>query len=100
MIVKILANGTAILEEAGDFSRFHVDAAARVDVDAALRNCGAGHNADASDEAVIAVSWVRSACGALTADANWSEGFQRMLEYAKSMGWLHDDAISAHIVRS
>lgn len=38
--------------------------------------------------------------GELAASPEWREGFERMLEFARSRGWVRDDgAVRAHVER-
>lgn len=67
-------------------------------VAAALGDLGAGAGAD---HVWVSVAGVRSLTGD-AADADWETGYQAMLTFAKSMGWMNDDEtmIKAHIDRS
>ncbi|MGL3150338.1 hypothetical protein ACSS7Z_08230 [Microbacterium sp. A82] len=66
------------------------------DVDAHLRAAGLGR---ATDEHVwIEAEPLQSAASALSTAADWNDGFARMLDYARSKGWVDDTgAIRAHV---
>lgn len=97
MIVVIDERGVE-LAEPEDLTRF----SARVTVPLpaagrALLNAGAGALLDDSHVAVRE-AWLRSRAGGLSDTAEWRDGFDRMLAYAESKGWITDDgAVRAHI---
>jgi hypothetical protein len=91
---------TVALSEPADCGRFHVvvrgsgDAA---DLDQALRADDVG-SVDGDGEALVRVDAVRRlALGAV--GETWEDDFAAMLGYARSKGWLSDDATSirAHV---
>lgn len=93
MIVSVTADGVELLA-ADDFTRFHVQAPAGIDVVAVLEKHGWGAAADGGDV------WIN--VEALTPDersADWMIGFEKMLAYAESKGWTDGDRarLRAHV---
>ena len=90
---------TAILMEANDFTRLHVAAPQSWDatrIDAVLRRAGAGYVHDSN--AWLSVDWI-AAAEASAADTGWRNDLFKMLDYARSKGWvtLDEAAVQAHI---
>jgi hypothetical protein len=93
-----LASGTGpALLAPGDFGSFKVSIRGGDDREQAARAlAGVG---DWVDDGHVAVSpdAVRGLAGDAAAAAEWEEGFDAMLAYAKSKGWIVDGAIRAHV---
>jgi hypothetical protein len=89
--------GDVGLRDPGDCSRFHVAVQGPQDdrrLADALTAAGVGRMDGA--EALVDVAAVRRlAEGRVGAD--WDSEFARMLDYAMSKGWMHGDAIQAHV---
>ena len=85
------------LEEADDFTRFHVVCEHDADVSSALQAAGWG-TADPDGDAYISVDALRTA-GRSAGGSDWQDGFEKMLAYAQSKGWLDEagTAIQAHV---
>jgi len=82
-----------------DLQRFHVAVAPDVaDLDATLRSSGFGRLDRETGDALIAVAAVRRAVQGRVG-AGWEEGFEGMLSYAASKGWLDQgrSLIRAHV---
>jgi hypothetical protein len=95
-----LTDAGAKLVDSDDFAHFSVTAPSEYNDDqiaGALHHSGAGYLAD--NGAMISATWIKEKAQPTTA---WSEGFQAMLSFAESRGWLADDgeSIAAHIERS
>ncbi len=88
----------ASLADPENFQQFHV-AVAGAETDTALAALGsAGAPTDEDDHVWVSVAAVRGwAEGRVGED--WEQGFQKMLDYAGSAGWLDDERrhIRAHI---
>ena len=85
------------LEDPDNFQQFHVSVQGDVnDVGAALASAGFGSLVD--EDARISVAAVRAAAAGRV-DDGWDDGFAKMLEYARTKGWLEDGdtSIRAHI---
>lgn len=92
MLLRIGADGAAVLEEAGEFTRFAValhPAAPAGALAAVARRDGA--------HAWIAPETLRR-LSPMGADAAWQTGFAAMLDFARSRGWVDaEGAIRAHV---
>ena len=98
MYVRVTGGG-ASLEDPTNLKQFHVSADdAAVDVGAAL--AGSGFGTMEGNDAMISVEAVRSAAAGRVGDG-WEAGFEAMLDFARSKGWLSDDgtAVRAHVER-
>ena len=93
-----VASGELGLEQPDVLTQFHVSASGG-DLDAVVAALGAhGRAADAPDHVFIAIASVREwAVGRV--DESWEAGFQKMLDYARSKGWLDESGthIQAHL---
>ena len=96
MIVVISSEGAVTLTDPSEFRAFKVVAASDVDVDTALRRAGAGH-AISGDHVGIAGGWLLEQAGDLADQAEWRSGYDAMVSYAESKGWLQGDQITAHV---
>jgi len=90
----------AKLVDSDDFTHFSVTAPTEYDdaqIAAALHHSRAGYLAD--NGAMISTTWIK---GKVQPTTTWLKGFQAMLSFAESRGWLADDgeSIAAHIERS
>lgn len=86
------------LVEPEDFTRFHVESELSPrEIDTALRASYAGNMNGA--EALVALDFIRSDAGPPSSDDQWISGFQAMISYAKTRGWLTEDGLHllAHI---
>jgi hypothetical protein len=102
MIVKIVdsAGGlTAEVAEPNAFKGLHVEVPARVSSDALSRllvehGIGDVVGSDGDEAVALSIEWLRS-------HADDQAGFDAMVAYADSKGWvLPGNAVRAHIVRS
>lgn len=91
-------NLTGELCDAFDLKQFSVHVGEGCPADAVakwLAEAGAGH--PAGEDVAINVQWLR----ARTAEhpAEWQEGFQQMLEYASTKGWMDEarTVVMAHV---
>ena len=91
------APGDVGLQEPGDCTRFHVAARGGRDerrLADALSASGVGR-VEGSDALVDVGAVRRMAEGRVSPD--WGQDFDRMLDYARTKGWLQGDAIQAHV---
>lgn len=95
--MRITVTTSVEIEQVDDLAAFSVASdLPRADLDARLRAAGLGRTAD--EHVWIDAEPLRSAASALTTAPDWHDGFDRMLEYARSKGWLDDaGAIRAHV---
>lgn len=101
-MIVVVSTSDVRLVEAVDLRKFHVAAPADLSEEALSRlllQSGAGALESAA-EAMIRVDWLRAS--ATGTDESWSKGFDDMLTFAASKGWMSRDgqAVKAHIVRS
>jgi len=100
MIVTVDLSGPEAvvgLDEPADCKRFHLSAHGEKDearLALALTESGAGRLA--GSDALIEVAAIRRLAEGRVTPA-WAEEFDQMLGYATAKGWLHDDAIQAHV---
>jgi hypothetical protein len=98
MIIVATASGLTI-RDAGDFRDFHVETVGGVDLAEALTVAGAGRLAGA--DAFVSTGWIRDAMAEREEDDDaWRKGFEAMLGFARSQGWIAEDGdgIRAHVV--
>lgn len=94
--------GRVSLEEADDLGQFHVEApggAAFAEIVALLQREGAGRAVEAStDHLWVSIDALRSLAGQRGDD--WDTGFDEMLAYARSKGWVDETGthVRAHVV--
>ena len=95
--MRITVTTRVDIEQADDLTAFSVATDLPLpDVDARLRAAGLG--GAAGEHAWIDAEALRTAASALATAADWNAGFDRMLDYARSKGWLGaDGAIRAHV---
>lgn len=99
MIIDVTHGGIA-LHDPRTFSDLHVAVHGDVDLQEALTIAGAGRMD--GDDAFVSTRWVRNAISDLGLDdEEWQTGFEAMLGFARSQGWIADDGngIRAHVVR-
>jgi hypothetical protein len=85
------------LDDPSDCKRFHLSAHGEEDetrLGLALTQSGVGR-IDSGD-AVIEVEAIRRLAEGRVTPA-WAHDFDQMLSYAETKGWLHGDAIQAHV---
>jgi hypothetical protein len=99
MIVRIHDDGAVTLEDADTFTALHV-AALGLDPGAILDALGEDATA-ASDEALWLAIDRLHALGARHGGPDWRAGCDRMLDYARSKGWVDESGhhVRAHIER-
>ena len=88
------------LADPDDLGSFKVLAEAAAPDTAALARALEGVGAMSPDgHAFISVDAVRLLAGDRAGDPEWSSGFEKMLAYAGSKGWMNEagDAIQAHV---
>lgn len=95
--MRITVTTRVEIEQVDDLTAFSLATdLPRSDLDARLRAAGLGSVSDG--HAWIDAESLRTAASALTTDPGWNDGFDRMLDYARSKEWLDaDGAIRAHI---
>lgn len=93
MIIAIDASGAVTLQEAGDFRGFKVTSALADKGRLAAALSGVGRYD--GEHAWISRNWLVGQGAAH--GAAWQAGFDRMLAFAQSKGWVENDAIRAHI---
>lgn len=91
MIIELSSNSTPTITDTDRLDRLH----ATCDVDLDLANLGQTCVPADADHVWVSVDALRDA-------ADDAEGFEAMIAYAGSKGWLNDDAtmVRAHIERS
>jgi hypothetical protein len=96
-----LTHSPAEVREPDDLKRLHVLAPAGLDVDGALRASGLGSQG-LDGRVLLDVAALRGAAEALAADPGWAAGWDAMVAYAGSKGWLAADgaALVAHVERT
>ena len=101
MYVEITTGGAGTtsggLCEVDDLHRFSVRAGADCSDELVtnwLAESGAGRRA--GDDVAMSVQWLRQCTAERPAD--WQDGFQKMLDYAATKGWMDDmrTAVMAH----
>lgn len=114
-VVVDLVDGAVRLEGWGAFGSFAVRALPAPDSDAddpgalgalaaalSLHDVGLvepGGDVLAPPPAVRRLAEEAATAEGLVLDAEWEEGFEAMVEYARGMGWVSDDgALRAHVV--
>ena len=90
--------GTAEVREAANLKQFSVRTTGPTDVDSLSRGLGELGRVDSTDHAWIDISALRAASGR-SSDSDWSSGFEAMIAYAASKGWVDETgtAVRAHI---
>lgn len=100
MIVDVeVRSGQVTLLEPEDLHRFHVQADG--DAEAVATALGdRGYRAEAPDHVFVRIETLR-ALAADRVEPDWAAGFQKMLAYAKSRGWLDEEEthVLAHVER-
>jgi len=99
MIIAVTRAGVA-LRDADDLKKFAVSSElGSADVAAILTETGWGRASDEEGHVAVSVAAVRNAAAAAGhASEEWDDGFERMLAYAATKGWLVDpDHILAHV---
>lgn len=100
MLVDVTSE-PAEVREVDDLKRLHVLAPEGLDVDRALRASGLGSQ-DPDGRVLLDIRALRAAALALASGPRWPEGWDAMVAYAASKGWLADDgsALVAHVERT
>jgi hypothetical protein len=101
MIVQLTDSGTVELLDGSDFGGLRISAPDGSDVGRILEAANAGA-IDGTGHAQIPVEWLRMAARSQgLADAGWEQGFQAMLEFATSRGWMRPGSptVQVHIER-
>ncbi|RYY92042.1 MAG: hypothetical protein EOO24_29970 [Comamonadaceae bacterium] len=99
MILAVNADHTVVLEDAGDFRRFHLEIDPALDLDAARSALAGVAHLESADKA-----WVdRPALYSLGRDAGgeaWETQADAMLQGAARHGWVrgHEPSIQSHVV--
>lgn len=96
-----LTSSPGRVREPDDLKRLHVLAPAALDVDRALRASGLGSQ-DTGGRVLLDVAALRAAAQALASAPDWAEGWDAMVAYAGTKGWLSADgaALFAHVERT
>jgi len=92
MIITVDQTGAVSLTEADNFRGFKV-ASSLADPAALGQALRAAGRFD-GEHAWIERSWLVAQAGG---GAEWAAGFEKMMAFAQSKGWVADDAIRAHI---
>ncbi len=91
------APGEVGLEDPGDCGRFHVAARGERDerrLAEALTKAAVGRME--GEDALVEMGAVRRLAEGRVAPG-WEQDFDRMVDYAKTKGWVRGDAIQAHV---
>ncbi|MHA7223958.1 hypothetical protein ACX80S_16820 [Arthrobacter sp. RHLT1-20] len=88
------------LMESGDFTKFHVSVPADAPhelLPSCLQSTGAGHPVD-PEHVAVSVKWLRDNA---PVEPVWEAGFEAMISYAATKGWVSDDGttLTAHVQR-
>jgi hypothetical protein len=51
----------------------------------------------ASEHAYVGVGAIRELAGSRGADPEWESGFQQMVQYARSKGWMREGSVRGHV---
>jgi hypothetical protein len=96
-----LTSGAAEVREVDDLRRLHVLGPASLDVDRALRAAGLGSQ-DPDGRVLLDVAALRDAAESLTSDPAWPQGWEAMVAFARSKGWVASggSALVAHVERT
>ena len=97
--VIVRADGDGVrVDEVEDLKRLHVESSLDLDaLRAAVEAAGAG-SVTGDGHVALDPGWLRAA--GPDGDRTWSEGFDAMVGYARSKGWVDDaGAIRAHVER-
>jgi hypothetical protein len=100
MIIDVTASGVA-LRELRVFDDFHVEVADGVDLGEALTLAHAGRPIGDGD-VFVSTSWIRTVMAEREDDdEEWQAGFEAMLGYARSRGWMSEDGdgFRSHVTR-
>jgi hypothetical protein len=98
MIIHVTASGVS-LRDVRVFDDFHVEVAPDIDLEETLTLAGAGR-AIGDGDVYISLPWIRSVMAEREEDDEaWQTGFEGMLGYARSRGWISEDgtAFRSHI---
>ncbi|WP_224167150.1 hypothetical protein [Arthrobacter sp. StoSoilA2] len=98
MIVLLNRHEAKILE-ADDFRRLHVSTGLTAEgIGDALRKSGIGASYE-DDHAVLKVSALRAKASSAARGPDWDAGWEKMIAYARSKGWLTNDetGLFAHV---
>jgi hypothetical protein len=99
MIIDVTASGVS-LRELRVFDDFHVEVADRVDLAEALTLAGAGRTIGDGD-VFVSTAWIRGVMAEREDDdEQWQTGFEAMLGYARSRGWMSEDGdgFRSHVI--
>jgi hypothetical protein len=98
IVVVDLEEDRVSLAEPADFGRFHVQVVGGWDEGAADLLLGGVGRLESIERAWIDVRAVRVLAGDVV-DEEWDTGFDAMIDFAGSKGWLSEDgtAIQAHV---
>ena len=90
--------GSAEVREASDLKQLSVRTVGPTDLASLSRGLGELGRVDSTDHAWIDISALRTASGR-SGDAEWSSGFDAMIAYATTKGWVDEAgaAVRAHI---
>lgn len=98
MKIMVSSNQVEIIE-IDNFKQFHIEASGDTNsLQAQFTQHKVGSVQDAH-HAAIAIDFIRAQAGELAQQTEWQTGFNNMLAYAKTKGWLTEDgqAVLAHI---
>lgn len=98
MIIDVTASGVSI-RDLRVFDGFHVEVPRDVDLVEALTIAGAGRDIGDGD-VYISLPWIRAFMAERgDGDEQWHAGFEGMVGYARSRGWISEDgrAFRSHV---
>ncbi len=98
MIVEVLGAGDVRVVDVEDLTRLHL-ALGAVEVeeaDAALRSAGLGR-LEGDDTGYLDIAALRAAAEPHARAENWAGGWDGMIGYARSKGWVADDGASLQV---
>lgn len=86
------------LENPAEFTRFEVVSTLDRDrTNSALQSAGVGALRE-DDHVAVPQSYLRDAAGSAAEEPGWSDGFEKMLGYAQSKGWVTESGdVLAHV---
>jgi hypothetical protein len=95
-MIIVVTKDSVTMQDPTDFARFHVSAPG---LDTATTHdllAGAGVGRMTDGPALIEIAAIRRLAAG---DADWDRGFETMLTYARTKGWLSADsnALQAHV---
>ena len=96
MIITVDLNTGASVVDPGVFTAFHASSTTTDNQAVGAAMGPAGYAADDAGHVWVSSSWIRQT---VAGDGDWAAGFDAMVEFAASKGWMNDERthIKAHV---